>query len=46
MNEKLETTKYNDKIKDKYCVDNNIKLLRIPYWEFENIENILKCELL
>ena len=22
--------------------DNNIKLIRIPYWEFENIENILE----
>lgn len=32
----------NDKIKEKYCKNNNINLLIIPYWEFGNIENILK----
>lgn len=40
----LETYKYtknNDKIKDKYCIDNKIPLLRIPYWAFNNIEDIL-----
>lgn len=31
-----------DKIKEKYCRKNNINLLRIPYWEFENIEEILE----
>jgi very-short-patch-repair endonuclease len=35
----------NDNIKNNYCLDNNIKLLRIPYWEIDNIENILKNEL-
>ena len=25
-----------------YCKDNNINLLRIPYWEYDNIEYILK----
>lgn len=25
-----------DKIKDNYCKNNNIKLIRIPYWEFDN----------
>ena len=25
----------NDKIKDKYCKENNIDLLRIPYWDFD-----------
>lgn len=34
--------KEKDKIKTKYCVDKNIKLLRIPYWEFDNIEKILE----
>lgn len=29
-------TKINDEIKNKYCIDNNIKLIRIPYWEFDN----------
>jgi hypothetical protein len=30
-----------DKIKTKYCIDNNIKLIRIPYWEKSNIESII-----
>lgn len=39
------TTKIHDVIKTKYCEDNNIKLIRIPYWEYDNIENILIKEL-
>lgn len=31
----------HDKIKNDYCKDNNINLLRIPYWEKENIETII-----
>jgi len=38
-------TVYNDNIKNLYCKSNNIKLIRIPYWEFNNIENILEKEL-
>lgn len=34
-------TKIRDTIKNEYCKNNNIKLIRIPYWEFDNIENIL-----
>ena len=34
-----------DKIKDKYCEDNNINLLRIPYWETKNIETIINDRL-
>jgi hypothetical protein len=30
-----------DKIKTQYCLDNNIGLIRIPYWDFNNIETIL-----
>lgn len=30
-----------DGIKNKYCEDNGIKLIRIPYTEFDNIEMIL-----
>lgn len=33
--------KINDKIKDEYCKNKNIKLLRIPYWKFDKIESIL-----
>ena len=32
----LRTQKERDAIKTKYCKDNNIDLIRIPYWEFEN----------
>ena len=39
--EKIRLYKINDDIKTNYCLSNNIKLLRIPYWEYENIENIL-----
>lgn len=31
-----ERTIYNDKIKNKFCKDNNIKLIRIPYTEIKN----------
>jgi len=34
-----------DKVKTKYCKDNKIKLIRIPYTEFNNIEEILKAEI-
>ena len=34
-------SKRKDKIKTNYCVNNNINLLRIPYWDFENIEEII-----
>lgn len=39
--EKFNKIVANDKKKDKYCKDNNIPLLRIPYWEFDNIEKLL-----
>ena len=38
--EKFEILKENDRIKDIYCIQNNIQLLRIKY--DENIEQILK----
>ena len=44
--EKFNLTQLRDNIKTQYCQDNKIKLLRIPYWEFNNIENILENELL
>ena len=37
----FEKGKLHDKIKDDYCKENNINLLRIPYWEINNIETIL-----
>ena len=41
----FERAKSHDKIKNKYCEDNNIKLIRIPYWEQNNIEEYLISEL-
>jgi hypothetical protein len=37
----FKTLQYHDKLKNEYCQNNNIKLLRIPYWEFDNIEQIV-----
>jgi len=34
-------TVLHDNIKYKYAIKNNIKVLYIPYWEYDNIENIL-----
>lgn len=31
----------HDKMKNIYCKINSIELIRIPYWEFDNIEKIL-----
>jgi len=43
---KFKEGQKRDKIKTKYCKDNNISLLRIPYWDFDNIEQILAETLL
>lgn len=37
--------KDRDAIKTNYCLNNNITLFRIPYWEYENIETILQSKL-
>lgn len=39
--EMFEKTKLHDKIKDEYCKSHGINLLRIPYWEKENIETLI-----
>jgi len=44
--EEFKLVQKRDKIKTKYCKNNNINLLRIPYWEFDNIEQILSNALL
>ena len=38
-------TKIRDTVKTEYCKNNNIKLIRIPYWNIDNIEEILIKEL-
>lgn len=43
--EEFELTKLRDSIKTQFCIDNNITLIRIPYWDFNNIESILESEL-
>jgi len=45
MNNFLKTQKH-DNIKNNYCISNNIPLLRIPYWEKDNIKDILDNYLL
>lgn len=37
-----ETLQIHDKRKNQYCKENNIPLIRIPYWQFDKIEEILE----
>lgn len=37
-----EKTKDHDEIKNEYCNKNNIKLIRIPFWDYNKIESILQ----
>jgi hypothetical protein len=37
----FEYRKKNDNIKNKYCKRKNINLIRVPYWDFKKIDNIL-----
>ncbi len=39
--ENFKITQHHDLIKTTYCKNNNIPLLRIPYWERGNIEKII-----
>jgi ribosomal protein S18 len=41
----FEIQKEHDRRKQKYAFENNIKLLEIWYWDFDNIEEILSREL-
>lgn len=43
--EALKEIQERDKVKTEYCKDKNIKLLRIKYTDFDDIENILKASL-
>ena len=42
----FELRKRHDKIKTEYCKSNGIKLIRIPYYEYNKIDEKLKCELM
>ena len=37
----LYNTQKRDKIKNQYCKDNNIPLLRIPYWDKKHLKRII-----
>ena len=37
----FESTKKHDLIKDNYCKENEIDIIRIPYWESDNLEYYL-----
>lgn len=41
----FEICQNRDAYKNQHCIDNNIKLIRIPYWDIDSIEEILKKEL-
>lgn len=43
--ESFEKVKKHDKIKTEYCKKNNIPLIRIPYWEKDNMEYFLFDEM-
>lgn len=40
--ENFNKNKERDSIKTKYCKDNNINLIRIPYFNYNNIDTILE----
>lgn len=43
--EEFRRLQANDQRKTMYCKENGINLIRIPYWDYKNIELILKCTL-
>lgn len=42
----FKATQLHDKIKTDYCTSNNIKIIRIAYYDFNKIEEILDRELI
>ena len=44
-NEEFDLQKKRDIIKNKYCKENNINLIRIKYTDYQNLENILNEKL-
>lgn len=43
--QKFETLQIHDKLKDNYAKENDWRLIRIPYWDFDRIEEILNKEI-
>lgn len=46
VEESFKQLQKRDGIKNKYCEENGIKLLRIPYYDIDDIENILSEKVL
>lgn len=49
--ENFETRQYLDSIKNQYCKEYNIKLIRIPYWDYDRLnkeyfQKALQCPLM
>lgn len=42
----LRETQRRDRIKNEYCAANGIPMIRIPYWDFDRIDEILTEKLL
>jgi hypothetical protein len=42
---RFEQQKERDFALRQYCEENKIKLIEIPYWDFDKIEEILRKEL-
>ena len=38
---KHEYTKKHDEIKNNFCIENNVNIIRVPYFEFENMDSFL-----
>lgn len=45
LKKQMEKLQYRDQLKNKYCKDKNINLLRISYKKFNSINKILKKEI-
>ena len=39
--DRFEVIQIHDKRKNEYCKEHNIPLLRIPYWEYDNVDKLL-----
>ena len=45
MEENFKLQQIKDQIKRDYCKSKEIKLIEIPYWDFDKIQEILEIEL-
>lgn len=43
--EQFELLKKRDLIKLEYCKNNNIPLIQVPYWEFDNMDSFITTEI-